>query len=52
MEETRVSTTIADGKQLLHGETGRETAKIHPKSAFELVLIGRVLGRWLMVDGR
>ena len=31
------------GKQLLHGEKGRTTAKTHPESAFGWVLIGWVL---------
>ena len=37
------------GKQLLHGEKGKKTAKTHPESAFGWVLIGWVLGRSLKV---
>ena len=35
---------ISDGKQLLQGEKGRETAKTLPESAFGWVLLGGSLG--------
>ena len=35
MEETHVcGATVADRKQLLHGEKGRKAAKAHPESGF------------------
>ena len=37
--------TLADGKQLLHGEKGRQIAKTHPESAFGWALLSRGIKR-------
>ena len=37
---SHVLAVIADGKQLLHEDKGRKTAKTHPESTFGWVLSG------------